>query len=991
MSSLLRGQFKQVEAVSELEEGTWYHARLSSGAPVDIAVITRPASELTERLAAIAKARHPNLPELREVLDLEDGAKGAVFAAARGRSVAERIEQGSGTVAEAIDWACRMGEAIAVLHEAGVVHGDIEPEWVRLVPGRGPMLTGLVLNRREGRKRGVGAAFGNTLRYVPPEQLEGEVTEKGDIFSVGAVLYHALTGRGPFDAPVGEDGSSASDDVEALRQRIMHGKITPLAELRVDLRGVMAYAVDRALQTDPSRRFPNAEAFRKALRSALVVAPMMGRRPLSAPPTPASEKKKSPSLVEDETGSPVDPDVVQLRSLPPPVPPSSPVQRKRGSIPPPAARPSAPRVEPPPLSRPTGTSARSAKKTQISGGVAKPNVTPPPLSASQRLSLDQLDFPDVEPLDSPADTEEEVVSPAPLPEERTQMADVNAMSRARKKPAAAAAGRVSAGATAPKEARAKRRAEAEPSIEQPVAEQKPETAVADTPSGETTDSTNGEIRKGRRRRTASWVPPSPSRHRDAGGPPRGVVGQEPVAREPTLRMAFGSERAERLDSADTSPGVSHRVSDFPAGVAQAFGHVETKPLPSMESEAPAPAASARVKSSKKSSGAKGDSKRTLAGYAAPEVVDTDEQDMGPPDLDALMDEDTEILSLDPEFASEIRAEARNEGAAPLDPMSLDPVQSSSDEDDIIELGADADDAEDQAAAIALTQRKSSVPPARPMPVSPSPIPPTRSDAAVTNPVVPSPRPSMVDTEEVSLPTIRLKRRKPAMPAVLAYALGGLIFVAGVLVGVLLFKYVSQPRGLADVQVGKSGNLDGIRRVPDDDYARIASRPVDEAPAVANIEESAEDEPPRFVTLRGLPAEAEVRVDGQAIEGHEIVLDGTPRTVEVAAEGFAPWSVGIDGEHEQSFVVDLMPIEELAAANEAAQPEVLEPVAARPTAPQRPRGTAPSAQRRAEARLRAEAARLEALRQQRPTAMRPPPRRPTMQAVRRPSVVRDPGF
>ena len=170
MSSLLRGQFQQVETVCELEQGSWCRARLSSGAPVDVAVLTRPSPELTARLQALTKARHPNLPELREVIDLEDGSKAAVFAAARGRSVSDRIENGSGTVAEAIDWACRVGEAIAVLHDAGIVHGDIEPGWVRLVPGRGPMLTGLVLNRAEGRKRGFGTDFANTLRYTPPEQ-----------------------------------------------------------------------------------------------------------------------------------------------------------------------------------------------------------------------------------------------------------------------------------------------------------------------------------------------------------------------------------------------------------------------------------------------------------------------------------------------------------------------------------------------------------------------------------------------------------------------------------------------------------------------------------------------------------------------------------------------------------------------------------------------------------------------------------------------------
>ena len=502
-------RFDLIEPFCSLEDGVWYRARSQAGNPVDVAVFSSPDDDIRRRLTALSRARHPHLAELLDVVDLEENRCAAVFAAANGPSLRDRLERRDGTVKEAIDWGHRVAEALGVLHRNDLMHGDVEPGWIRLVEGRGPVLTGLELNRREGRRTAQGRGLNLTLPYAPAEQLRGDaLSPASDLYSLSAVLFHALTGAPPLG-----DG-----EVDTLRQRILTEKAPALARLRVDLRGVLGYALDRALSSDSRRRFADAEALRKALRSALVVAPRLGGLPLGASGPGAATASAS---------------VPEAISSPPPVPPSSVAT--------------------------TATTERTDRKSDVSE-LSESDLEPisgshPLVSGAPRISvpIDALDGPGTPP-----------VGPSTVsPPDEARLDDEDDHSDLDDGPTQVDNDGTN-GAIGPNTE------PAPPMFSDPSRQgAEPDLQQVGRKTGDYAARPPRE-----RRGTASWRPPAASSSREAASTPRGVVGTpagEELPREPTLRMVYGADGVKPLapETAVTEPAV---VGE------KAFAHLRTLPL-----------------------------------------------------------------------------------------------------------------------------------------------------------------------------------------------------------------------------------------------------------------------------------------------------------------------------------------------------------------------------------------------------------------------------
>lgn len=176
---------------------------------------------------------------------------------------------------EVAEIAAQVARALHAAHLEGLVHRDIKPSNImveRAADGRWrPYVLDFGLARDLTQASGhtvTGAVLG-TPSYMAPEQARGEVhaiDPRTDVYSLGATLYDILSGKPPFDGSVAEVLVQVlQDDAQPLRQR------------RPTLPADLAAVVDRCMEKDPTRRYPNALALAQDLERFLAGEPVAAR------------------------------------------------------------------------------------------------------------------------------------------------------------------------------------------------------------------------------------------------------------------------------------------------------------------------------------------------------------------------------------------------------------------------------------------------------------------------------------------------------------------------------------------------------------------------------------------------------------------------------------------------------------------------------------------------------------------------------------------
>ncbi len=192
-------------------------------------------------VGAIADPRLGTVPYLvQELLAGEDLSR--VIAAERPMPLARRL-----------DVLIQVARGLAYAHQRGVVHRDVKPGNVRLLPdGRVKIMDfGIArLAAGESQLTQTGALMG-TVAYMAPEQIEGRASgARSDVFSFGVLAYELLTHRCPFD---GETGA-------AVMYAVLERDPEPLTALWPECPPRLAAIVERCLTKDPAGRYPSAGA-----------------------------------------------------------------------------------------------------------------------------------------------------------------------------------------------------------------------------------------------------------------------------------------------------------------------------------------------------------------------------------------------------------------------------------------------------------------------------------------------------------------------------------------------------------------------------------------------------------------------------------------------------------------------------------------------------------------------------------------------------------
>jgi serine/threonine-protein kinase len=264
---VLDGRYRLERPLAEGGMGSiWVGNQIALQREVAVKLLRVSGAALRARLRrealALAAVHHPSVVQVHDYGELADGTPYLVMELVRGEALGQRIVR-AGPLA-ATDAALLMLpllEGLAAAHRAGVVHRDIKPDNVVLAVSPGgaqPKLLDFGIARfdRDAAAKLTGeGGFIGTPAYMAPEQVRGgDVDERADVWSMGALLYEAIAGRAPFGI----------DDVIAVIRRVLDDP-PPYPRAARGLDGRLWGVLMGALRKDPAERTPTALAFRDAL------------------------------------------------------------------------------------------------------------------------------------------------------------------------------------------------------------------------------------------------------------------------------------------------------------------------------------------------------------------------------------------------------------------------------------------------------------------------------------------------------------------------------------------------------------------------------------------------------------------------------------------------------------------------------------------------------------------------------------------------------
>jgi serine/threonine protein kinase len=254
---------------------------------LDASMLGDLREQFRQEAQILATLVHPNLVRVTDYFSW-DGNEYLVMDFVEGEDLAGRIaREGAQEEAQVLGWAGQLLDALAYCHKQGVIHRDIKPQNIIITPEGQAVLVdfGLVKlwDPSDPQTRTVMRGAG-TPEYAPPEQYDmgaGHTDQRSDVYSVGATLYHALTGKLP---PTATQRMASPACFQSPRR--VNEAVSANTEA----------AVLKALEMAMGMRYQSAEEMARALgivpRSTAVIVPS-GAKPKDG--KPPSEPKAAAS------------------------------------------------------------------------------------------------------------------------------------------------------------------------------------------------------------------------------------------------------------------------------------------------------------------------------------------------------------------------------------------------------------------------------------------------------------------------------------------------------------------------------------------------------------------------------------------------------------------------------------------------------------------------------------------------------------------------
>ena len=213
---------------------------------------TEGRQRLMREARAAAALNHPHIATVHDVLDV-DGKVIVVFEYVEGETLSSRLQRGPMEVAEAVEVAWQLADALASAHAQGIIHRDLKPSNVVLGPeSRAKVLDfGIARMVPAGADMSasvpgtIGGGLVGTPGYAAPEQyLSRNVDGRADLYALGVMIFEMIAGRRPFPG----------NDAVALATSVLRDEAPKLSDSAIWVPPPLEKLVGRLLQRDAAKR-----------------------------------------------------------------------------------------------------------------------------------------------------------------------------------------------------------------------------------------------------------------------------------------------------------------------------------------------------------------------------------------------------------------------------------------------------------------------------------------------------------------------------------------------------------------------------------------------------------------------------------------------------------------------------------------------------------------------------------------------------------------